>query len=136
MSVRTIEDGMLARLLLALVFATLIAACAANVSPSPPPGGVALRTWDPPSPVACPAARTEGTLVRHPQSGAGLRDNEEVVRQVIWPRDYSTRDDEGRLAVLDGAGNVIAHEGDRVEIGGQDIGGTWLGCGGMRILAP
>ena len=28
---------------------------------------------------------------------------------------------------LDGAGNVIAHEGDRVEIGGQDIGGTLAG---------
>jgi hypothetical protein len=41
----------------------------------------------------------------------------------------------GLLAVLDRAGNVIAHEGDRVEIGGQDVGGgTWLGCGGMSIL--
>ena len=127
---------MLARLLLALVFRDADRGMRRECVTVSPPGGVALRTWDPPTPVACPAARTEGILVRHPQSGAGLRDNEEVVRQVIWPRDYSTRDDGGRLAVLDGAGNVIAHEGDRVEIGGQDIGGTWLGCGGMRILPP
>jgi hypothetical protein len=133
---------MLARLLLGLVSATLIAACGADqpASPSivgtPPPGVVALRTWEPQAPVACPMARIEGILVRHPQSGAGLRDTEGVVRQVIWPRDYSTRDDGGRLAVLDGPGNVIAHEGDRVEIGGRDIAGTWLGCGGMSILPP
>lgn len=133
---------MLARLLLGFVSATLIAGCAASPSPSPdpadtpPPGVVALRTWEPETPVACPAARIEGILVRHPQSGAGLRDTEGVVRQVIWPRDYSTRDDGGRLAVLDGTGNVIAHEGDRVEIGGRDIAGTWLGCQGMTILAP
>ena len=64
------------------------------------------------------------------------------MRQVIWPSDYSTRDEGDRLAVLDGTGNVIAHEGDRVEIGGGLVGDrllsaeTWLGCGGMRILAP
>lgn len=133
---------MLARLSLVLGAVTLVAACAANASPSPssagtpPPGVIALRTWEPQTPVACPMARIEGILVRHPQSGAGLRDSEGVLRQVIWPQDYSTRDDGGRLAVLDGTGNVIAHEGDRVEIGGQDVGGPWLGCGGMKVLAP
>ena len=93
-----------------------------------------MRTWVPGSPAACPAARTEGTLVRHPESGAGLRDNEGAVWQVIWPTEYSAREDVGRLVVVDGAGTVIAHEGDRVEIGGAQEGGVWLGCGGMRIL--
>jgi len=80
-------------------------------------------------------ARTEGTLVSHPQSGAGLRTNAGAVWQVIWPMEYTARDDDGRIAVVDGAGAVIAHEGDRVEIGGAEVeGGTWLGCGGMRIL--
>jgi hypothetical protein len=79
-------------------------------------------------------ARTEGTLIRHPQSGAGLRDHEGVVWAVIWPTDYTARDDDGRLVVVDGGGTVIAREGDRVEIGGAEEDGAWLGCGGMRIL--
>jgi hypothetical protein len=55
---------------------------------------------------------------------------------VIWPSDDTARDKGGRV-VLDGAGNVIAREGDRVEIGGQDVGGrTWLGCGGMKVVTP
>ena len=127
---------MLARLLLALASAALMAGCAST----PAPAGtqsvvvVALRTWAPLSPIACPEARTEGILVRQPQSGAGLRDNQGAVWQVIWPTDYTAREDGGRLVVLGGGGNVIAHEGDRVEIGGQDVGGeTWLGCGGMRV---
>jgi len=129
---------MLARLLLALASAALMTGCAAT--PAPASAGtqsaavVALRTWAPPSPIACPEARTEGIFVRQPQSGAGLRDSQGAVWQVIWPTDYTARDDGGRLVALDGGGNVIAHEGDRVEIGGQDIGGgTWLGCGGMRV---
>jgi hypothetical protein len=133
---------MLARLLLVVASAALMAGCAATPSLAPasasaPPAGVALRTWAPASPVACPMARTEGVLVRQPQSGAGLRDNQGAVWQVAWPTDYTARDDGGRLVVLDGTGTVIAHEGDRVEIGGQDVGGgTWLGCGGMRVMTP
>ena len=125
---------MFARLTLVVASATLIAACGGPGSGSPAPGAVALQTWVPDSPAACPAARTEGTLVRHPESGAGLRDNEGAVWQVIWPTEYTARDDGGRLAVVDGAGLIIAHEGDRVEIGGAEEGGVWLGCGGMRIL--
>ena len=82
-------------------------------------------------------ARTEGILARQPQSGAGLRDTQGVVRQVVWPTDYTARDDGGLLVVIDGGGNLIAREGDHVEIGGQDVGGgVWLGCGGMRLAAP
>ena len=125
---------MLARLSLSFVFVTLIAACVANASPSS--SGIALRTWELESPVGCPMALIEGILVRHPQSGAGLQDSEGAVRQVIWPRDYSTREVGDRLAVLDGTGRIVAQEGDRVQLVGRDIEGTWLGCGGMSILAP
>jgi len=134
---------MLARLLLVITLAAAMSACATTPSSAPasatapPAAAVALRTWVPSSPEACPMARTEGTLVRQPQSGAGLRNNAGVVWQVIWPTDYTARDEGGRLVVLDGSGNVIAHEGDRVEIGGQDVGGgTWLGCGAMRVMTP
>lgn len=125
---------MFGRLIIAIACAALVVGCG---GPQPSaPGAVALQTWVPDSPVACPMARTEGTLVRHPQSGAGLRDNQGVLWQVIWPTDYQAREDGGLLAVLDGAGVVIAHEGDRVEIAGaQDDVGVWLGCGGMRLLS-
>lgn len=76
--------------------------------------------------------------MRDAQSGVGLRDAQGLVRGVIWPNGYSARDDGGRLAVLDGSGNLVAHEGDRVSIGGGEIDtiGTWLGCGGATVLAP
>jgi hypothetical protein len=115
---------------------TLAAAMAACATPQPA-DAVVLRTRVPSSPEACPMARTEGTLVRHPQSGAGLRDDAGAQWQVIWPPDYTARDEGGRLAVRDAGGKVIAREGDRVEIGGQDVGGgTWLGCGGMSVVIP
>lgn len=134
---------MLARLGLVLTLAASMTACATTQTSAPASatapsvGAVALRTWVPSSPEACPAARTEGILVRQPQSGAGLRDNAGAAWQVIWPTDYTARDEGGRLVVLDGSGNVIAREGDRVEVGGQDVGGgTWLGCGGMSVITP
>lgn len=126
---------MLARLAFVITLAVALAACA--TTPSASASAVALRTWVPSSPEACPMARTEGTLVRQSQSGAGLRDNAGAVWQVIWPTDYVAREEGGRFVVLDGSGSVVAHEGDRVEIGGADVGGgTWLGCGGMRVMTP
>lgn len=134
--------GMMARGLVATILVTVMAACAATptvgiTTPGTSPvAAVPLRTMAPSSPEACPMARTEGTLVRHQQSGAGLRDPAGAVWQVIWPTDYTARDEVGRITVYDGGGNLIAHEGDRVEIGGQDVGGgTWLGCAGMRPIA-
>jgi hypothetical protein len=129
---------MLAQLLFVITLAAAMAACATAPSSATAPAAlVALRTGVPSSPEACPLARNEGSLVRQPQSGAGLRDNTGAVWQVIWPTEYTARDEGGRLVVLDGSGNVVAHEGDRVEIGGQDVGGgTWLGCGGMRVVTP
>ena len=116
-----------ARALLSLA----VVACAAN--PTLPPGAIALRTQPVETPDACPAALISGTLVRHAQSGMGIRDPAGQVRQVIWPRGYFARDDGGSLAVIDQSGNVVAHEGDLVGIGGgEQLDGTWLGCGGIQ----
>jgi hypothetical protein len=123
-----------ARPVLATLVATLIVACAALSPTGMPSNGIAVRT-QPSLAVACPAARIEGTLVRERRSIVGLRIDQDLVLQVIWPYGYSARDDGGRLAVLDSTGTVVAREGDRVAIGGGEIeSGTWLGCGG--ILAP
>jgi hypothetical protein len=107
-------------------------------STSPGPGVVALYTRPPETPESCPAAITEGTLVRHAASGMGYRDPLGVVRAVIWPHGYSAREEGGRLAVVDESGNVVAHEGDHVTIGGGEVDekGTWLGCGGVAVLTP
>ena len=125
-----------ARLLFVIGLAVAMAACATAPSSLPASStapsavAVALRTWVPSSPEACPQARTEGILVRQPQSGAGLRDNAGAVGQVIWPTDYTARDEGVRLVVLDGGGNVLAREGDRVEIGGA--GCRWRDPAGLR----
>lgn len=109
---------MLGRLILAMMLVAAVAACAATSTVgTASPGAslavaVSLRTWAPSSPEACPMARTEGTLVRHEPSGAGLRDPAGAVWQVIWPTDYTARDEVGRIAVYDGVGNLIAREGD------------------------
>ena len=102
---------------------------------------IALRTQAPEpagTPQACMASLIEGALVRDAPSGVAIRDAQGLVHQVVWPFGYTARDDSGRLVVLDASGSVVAHEGDRVSIGGGEIGtdGTWLGCGGTTILGP
>ena len=128
-----------ARLGLAAVAAVWIAACQATPLPSlsvSESGHVELQTLPPESgrtPAACMAALLTGTLVRHPQSGAGLTDTDGHVVAVIWPFGYVARDDGGRLAVVDGSGKLLAHEGDLVSVGGGFAGDerTWTGCGGI-----
>ena len=134
---------MFARALLALAAATLMGACAAGPSaPSrPTAGAIALRT-QPPQPAgtatACMAALLSGTLVRDGVAGLRVRDEQGHSHQVIWPNGFSARDDGGRLAVIDQSGTVVAHEGDRVSIGGGEIdgAGTWLACPGTLVVAP
>ncbi len=119
---------------LATLVATLIVACAALSPTGAPSDRIAVRT-QPSLAVACPGARIEGMVVRERRSIVGLRNDQDLILQVIWPYGYSARDDGGRLSVLDSTGTVVAREGDRIAIGGGEIEpGTWLGCGG--ILAP
>jgi hypothetical protein len=84
------------------------------------------------------AALITGTLVRDSTSGVAIRDAQGLVHQVVWPHGYAARDDAGRLVVIDASGSVVAHEGDRVSIGGGEVDtkGTWSACGETTILAP
>lgn len=78
------------------------------------------------------AALLSGVLVQEPQSGVGIRDDNGEVWQVIWPFGYTARVDADRFAILDATGNVLAHVGDRVGVGGGEVGaGVWLGCDGI-----
>lgn len=135
------------RAVAAIITLGLIAACTAS-SASPlvpgtgiPSSGIALRTQAPEpagTPAACPASYIEGTLLLDEQSESGvvLKDAEGHLLQIIWPNGYWARDDGGRLAVLDGSGVIVAHEGDPVRIGGGQIDAnrSFLGCGGTKIL--
>lgn len=123
----------------------VVAACTATPLPTlhaSEPGHVELQTLAPESgqtPAACMAALLTGTLVRHPRSGVGLTYPDGPVVGVIWPFGYFARDDRGRLAVVDGSGKLLAHEGDLVSVGGGFAGdeSTWTGCGGITaVLAP
>ncbi len=132
------------RLVVAVVTTCIVVACGAespSASGGPRASGIVLRTEEP-QPAgtarACPAALIEGMLVRDEESGLALQDAQGLVRQVIWPNGYSARDESARILLLDASGIVVAHEGDRVSIGGGEIDaqGTWLGCGGTTLLAP
>lgn len=119
----------------------IVSACASNPAPTSAPssGAIDLRSRPQLTPAACMAALTQGTVVRDARSGLGLRDATGHVQQVIWPIGYAGRDDGGRVALIDGSGRIVAHEGDRVSIGGGEFGAddAWLACDGtVQVLAP
>lgn len=136
---------MFARALIALAAATLLASRAAGPSTFPvataTPREIALRTQArQPAGTAttCMAALLTGTLVRDGATDIRLRDEQGHAHQVVWPNGYTARDDDGRLAVIDQSGSLVAHEGDRVSVGGGEIdgSGTWLACPGTLVVAP
>jgi hypothetical protein len=93
---------------------------------SPPPG----------SPQPCPAALIQGRLVADEQWGIAVGVEDGSVIKVIWPYGYASRADGDRMALVDGSGQVVAREGDHVEIGGGFSGGDWFACGGhVAILS-
>jgi hypothetical protein len=89
----------------------------------------------------CPEALIEGELVADEDSGIAL--DERLTGQifkVIWPFGFAARHDGDRLALLNEAGEVVAHEGDLIRIGGGRVGGeahTWWNCqGDVTVVEP
>src|SRR5262245_22131406 len=83
----------------------------------------------------CPAARMAGVRVPTPDGGLGVRMDVQPVSTVRWVS-YTVRDGPP-LQLVDGGGNVVAVEGDRVGVGGgEDSSGAfdWRECGGL--VAP
>jgi hypothetical protein len=56
--------------------------------------------------------------------------------RVVWPHGFVGRWEGDRLALLDGAGTVLALVGDRVDIGGGYSAGSWFACWYVDVLAP
>ena len=106
-------------LLSAVLAAALIAACGTPV---------ALRTA-PAKQDNCDAALTAGELVASSQSGLAIRRADGVI-EVVWPFGYSATREATGLVLRDATGKVVAHEGQRVQIGGgQGANDTWIACG-------
>jgi hypothetical protein len=125
-------------LLVSVMLATIGLACSPTGSQPAGPTPIALRTQEPigsETPVGCPAALIEGTLVADHATGVALDDPAGFVRPVIWPHGYSGRPGTP-VAVVDASGAVVARVGDRVQIGGGEItnDGAWMACGGIKVL--
>jgi hypothetical protein len=112
--------------LLVILVAVTVAACSL-IAPA-----VGLRTAPQP-PMACMDALATGTLVKHPQSGLGISSGKESM-PMEWPFGYTAHNEVGRLALVDEAGRVVAHEGDEIMVGGGFGTDVWHACGPVSIV--
>lgn len=111
-----------------LITVMLVSACGAPV---------ALRTQ--PAPIsACMDALATGTLVASPQSGLAIRGGEEgTVTEVEWPFEYTARREVTGLVLVDSAGQVVAREGEVIQMGGgTGADGVFYACPGSISVVP
>jgi hypothetical protein len=105
-----------------MLFSSLVAACGMPV---------ALRTA-PAKVDACDLALLAGELIASTKSGLAVR-NADTVTEVVWPFGYSAARETTGLVLRDDKGKVVAHEGQRVTLGGGGGGGAdgaWVACAG------
>lgn len=129
-----------------LVVAFAATGCGAAGAPSPTPGPTSEPTAAAggnafliraaqAKPQACMEALITGKLTRNPGSGLGLTSPNSPPVVVEWPFRYSAREENGRVALLDETGTVVALEGEMVQMGGgmgqQNI---WFTCGPVERL--
>lgn len=69
----------------------------------------------------CRLAAIEGTLTTHPDTGLGLGASTGSVAPIVWPYGWrAARAEDGRIALLNEDGEVVAHTGDYIAgAGGQ-----------------
>ncbi|MDP8905425.1 MAG: hypothetical protein M3N29_08950 [Chloroflexota bacterium] len=54
--------------------------------------------------------------------------------KVVWPHGWSARHNGARLALVDDRLRVVAHAGDRVEVGGGATPDGWITCGDVTVV--
>ena len=112
------------------VAAVLLAGCTADQSPTPSPESIALLTEPAPA-QACMEALAMGTLVFDPRSTLAIGGPSGERTPVMWPFGYSARLVDGTLELLDNRGQLVAREGDRIEMGGGfGAGNLFYACSG------
>ena len=110
--------------------------------PASDPAGAPASVAGLATPLACPAALIEGTLVAGEGGAIVLRvDGESDLILVTWPDGWATRDQGDTRVLVDETGTPVARAGDRVTIGGGFVSETpgarrWLGCGGVSVNPP
>ncbi len=111
----------------------VLAACSA--APTSSSAVIAVPTLEPETEgSACMAALIEGTLRADEAWGMALETAEGTKVKVLWPNGFSARADDAGLALIDGSGNVVAHAGDQVQVGGGGSEEAWVGCGGVTVV--
>jgi hypothetical protein len=120
-----------------LALVASVVACQATVA-TPAASRLLLRTQatpDPSVPTACMQAKGGGTLVADPVSGLGFGDASGHLTHVWWLSGYTAHEDGERMALVDAAGNVVAHIGDVVgTAGGFVTDNDWVVCGADPIV--
>jgi hypothetical protein len=77
----------------------------------------------------CEAALIGGYLVPDGTYGLALRDADDRIQGVIWPYGYAGRRELAGVVLLDGDGQVVAQEGDLVQMrGARGDDGTNYPC--------
>ena len=134
------------RVLILVAATTIFAACAGAAAPSPTPlpspspalgEPFAIRTAAAP-PQACMDALISGKLVQHPASGLGVGIVGSPALPVEWPFRWTARMEAGRVVLVDDTGEVVAREGDDIQMGGGQgalpgLNAIWFTCGGLTV---
>jgi hypothetical protein len=113
-----------------LIAAALTLAVLAGCSMFGPAAG--LKTA-PAAAQACMEALIGGTLTRNAESGLGITAADETQTAVEWPFGYSARNELGKLVLIDQTGTIVAHEGDRITVGGGLGDHLWYACGPVSV---
>lgn len=112
--------------------ALLVGACGASgYSSASAPTLTALVT-QPPG-LVCMDAVTVGMLVADASTGVAFGTPGGPHGEILWPAGWSDRLDDGRIAVVDDRGAIVAHVGDTVWMGG---GGPepWAVCPPVHVV--
>lgn len=121
------------RVLGAILAVLVVAACSA--APASSSAIIAVPTLEPEAEgSACPAALIDGILRADEEWGVTLETSDGAKVKVLWPNGYSAREDDVGLALIDASGNVVAHAGDQVQVGGGGSEEAWVGCGGVTVV--
>jgi len=79
-----------------------------------------------------------GKLIQLGASGLGIGLVGSPALPVEWPFGWSARIEAGRVALVDDKGQVVAREGDTVELGGGQgalpgLSAIWFTCGPVTV---
>ncbi len=97
---------------------------------------VGLRTQ--PAPIsACMDALATGVLVSSNLSGLAIKADESAIQEVEWPFEYTARRETTGLVLLDSVGQVVAREGQLIQMGGgTGADGVFHACPGSISVVP